>query len=589
MKPILPIKSGFGGVRGGLAAVESLEARRLFSAIPHILPPVPAANHFNAAADRSVLSASASDHVARPSQAYSALLSQNDVQTILAQAASQASDGQIICVSDRDGNILGLMKVGAGPGGAQQDLRTTKAIDEAVTAAFFESTQEAFTTRTARFIIQDHFPQPVVNTPGGPLYGVQFSSQPGSDVFGKTGFAISGDPGGIPLYIDGIPVGGIGVSGDGSDRPARSDAFIASDTDIQGTPFQGTEEHDFDEAVALAGAQGYMAPRSIRADTIFVGGLRLPFTADSPANALPQQTFAGLIGSSHASLIAFTNLFTHLLMADGALHDGVRAFPETSFDGHPGELRDPVTLNADPAHLTTTDVHTILDDAIRQANHTRAAIRNPIGVAASVHICIVDAQGNRIGSFRMDDGTNFSYDVAVQKARTAAFFSSNTAAFSSRAVGFLSQRFYPPGIGRARTGPLFGIQNDLSGLSPFTLSPGAPKFAGVLANGMTIFPGGFPLYKNGQLVGAIGISGDGVDQDDLIGYAGTAGFRPGRQILSDHLSVNQVAAALQAPLTALQTVNLVDPNLISASRLRLTTELYHIRLPYVKFPRNPDV
>jgi len=40
------------------------------------------------------------------------------------------------------------------------------------------------------------------------------------------------------------------------------------------------------------------------------------------------------------------------------------------------------------------------------------------------------------------------------------------------------------------------------------------------ANGMQIFPGGFPIYKGDQLVGAIGVSGDGVDQDDMIGYLG---------------------------------------------------------------------
>ena len=40
------------------------------------------------------------------------------------------------------------------------------------------------------------------------------------------------------------------------------------------------------------------------------------------------------------------------------------------------------------------------------------------------------------------------------------------------------------------------------------------------ANGLQIFPGGFPIYKGDTLVGAIGVSGDGVDQDDMIGYLG---------------------------------------------------------------------
>ncbi len=37
---------------------------------------------------------------------------------------------------------------------------------------------------------------------------------------------------------------------------------------------------------------------------------------------------------------------------------------------------------------------------------------------------------------------------------------------------------------------------------------------------MQPFAGAVPLYKNGVLVGAIGESGDGIDQDDMIGFLG---------------------------------------------------------------------
>jgi uncharacterized protein GlcG (DUF336 family) len=537
--------------------------------------------------------APASSSTVLPSAAYSQLLSQGDVQTILAGAASQARDGQVICVADRDGHILGLLRVGpalADP--ALEQLRTIKAIDQAITAAFFESTQDAFTTRTARFIIQDHFPHPVPNTPGGPLYGVEFSSQPTSDVFGKTAFAISGDPGGVPLFMDGVPVGGIGVSGDGVDRRARKDVFIASDPDATAQSFDGTEERDFDEAVALAGAQGFMAPASIRADKIFVGGLRLPFLRDTAAHANAARSFVDLTSSGDATLIPFTNPFSGDLMADGAVHDGSRQFPLTTFDGFSGEVRDPVAdgdpVDAAGTKLTAADVHAIIDAAVRQALITRAAIREPIGVGAVVHICVVDADGNRIGSFRMNDGTNFSYDVAVQKARTAAFFSGDSAAFSTRAIGFLAQAFFPPGIGHTGPGPLFHIQNDLSGLNADTLTPSAPKFAGVLKNGITIFPGGFPLYKDGKLVGAIGVSGDGVDQDDIIGYAGTQGFRPADDhFRSDRLNDKEVESALDPKITTIVSANGLDSALATHATDRLSHGLNHIRLPYVKFPRNP--
>jgi hypothetical protein len=73
-----------------------------------------------------------------------------------------------------------------------------------------------------------------------------------------------------------------------------------------------------------------------------------------------------------------------------------------------------------------------------------------------------------------------------------------------------------------------------------------------VANGIQIFPGSVPLYKNGRLVGAIGISGDGVDQDDLIAAMGSAGFEAPAEIRADRFFVRGV------------------------------------RLPYVKFPRHPN-
>ena len=85
-------------------------------------------------------------------------------------------------------------------------------------------------------------------------------------------------------------------------------------------------------------------------------------------------------------------------------------------------------------------------------------------------------------------------------------------------------------------------------------SPGACSAAiPALANGITIFPGGVPLYKNGTFAGAIGVSGDGVDQDDLIASAGAAGFDAPAEKRCDQLVIRGA------------------------------------RLPYVKFPRHPDL
>jgi hypothetical protein len=125
---------------------------------------------------------------------------------------------------------------------------------------------------------------------------------------------------------------------------------------------------------------------------------------------------------------------------------------------------------------------------------------------------------------------------------------------TTRAVGFLAQDSYPPGIDRdslgqrLRAGPLFEgpnfqYQRRLAGV------PGLPAYG----NGITIFPGGMPLYRNGVLVGAIGVSGDGVDQDDLIAAAGAAGYEPPAGIRCDQFFYDGV------------------------------------RLPYVKFPRRGEL
>jgi uncharacterized protein GlcG (DUF336 family) len=196
-----------------------------------------------------------------------------------------------------------------------------------------------------------------------------------------------------------------------------------------------------------------------------------------------------------------------------------------------------------------------------------------LGSAAQVFISVVDVDGSVLGIWRTPDATIFSFDVAAQKARTALAFSDpNNAEFgrrirailnlstgqalsmTTRAIGFLSQDFFPPGIDRdslgnpVAPGPLFegtdfAYQRRLLG------EAGLPAFG----NGITIFPGGIPLYKNGRLAGAIGISGDGVDQDDLIASAGTAGFAPPAEIRCDQFFYRGV------------------------------------RLPYIKIPRRPEL
>jgi uncharacterized protein GlcG (DUF336 family) len=160
-----------------------------------------------------------------------------------------------------------------------------------------------------------------------------------------------------------------------------------------------------------------------------------------------------------------------------------------------------------------------------------------------------------LGTFRTGEATLFSWDVAVQKARTAVGFSNNSFAVSTRTVGFLAETKYPPGLDVQDPGPYYGLQEQFSGFNRAALPNYVLDASGLdprFPNGITIFPGGFPLYRNGQLIGAVGISGDGVDQDDIVGASGTHNFLAPFSIRADQF------AYLGA------------------------------RLPYAKFPRDPD-
>jgi uncharacterized protein GlcG (DUF336 family) len=226
-----------------------------------------------------------------------------------------------------------------------------------------------------------------------------------------------------------------------------------------------------------------------------------------------------------------------------------------------GEVRFKIIKDPGPGkidgqpRLTASEVSAIISAAAARAQESRAGIRLPVGRPVQVFISVVNNPGKPgvapavLGVFRTPDAPIFSYDVSVQKARTALFYSSSSRAMSTRAVGFLSQAHFPPGIDSRGPGPNKDDQKNAS--APLLTPPGVgnPK----LPNGITIFPGGFPLYRNGVLIGAIGVSGDGVDQDDLVAASGAAKFAPPAKIRADSQTVKG------------------------------------IRLPYAKFPRDPGL
>ena len=192
---------------------------------------------------------------------------------------------------------------------------------------------------------------------------------------------------------------------------------------------------------------------------------------------------------------------------------------------------------------------------------------------------------------RGPDAPVFGADVSVQKARSTAFFSGarvtadlggtltaggsadqNVRAFapaltqffssanggfngqfaiSNRAIGNVARPYFPDGEVARAPGPLSrpiaqfspfsnGLQSALITQNFAALLAGTesarctylPNHAGAsnrLANGLQIFPGGVPIYRGSTLVGAIGVSGDGIDQDDMTAFLGlhNAGLRVG--------------------------------------------------------------
>ena len=174
------------------------------------------------------------------------------------------------------------------------------------------------------------------------------------------------------------------------------------------------------------------------------------------------------------------------------------------------------TPAAGAAALTEAEVQAILDAAVAAAEQTPSLVRVDAQGAprpARMHVAVVDRDGHLLGLRSMGDAWAVSVDIALAKAYTAAASSAENA-FSSRSIGLLTQ----PG------GPLWNVghSND----------PGTGDDS-VEERGLIEFPGGLPLYKEGRHVGGIGVSGDGVEQDEAVAAAGAAGYEPAAAIRVD--------------------------------------------------------
>ena len=262
--------------------------------------------------------------------------------------------------------------------------------------------------------------------------------------------------------------------------------------------------------------------------------------------------------------------------------------------------------------ITAEEVTQMIENAVTAAENVRAAIRLPLSNPTRMVMAVTDTTGEVLGLFRMPDATTFSIDVAVAKARNVAYYADANdlqavdqigeagTAFTNRTFRFLSQPRFPSGINGTEPAP-FSTLHD-GNIDPLTAENiGGPatvsEFVDVTQddnpsilgfdsffpntnfrdpgdginpagspdayhqgfdtvanqNGIVFFPGSTPVYRDGQLIGGFGVSGDGVDQDDVVTYVGATGFLP---------ETNGVLRADQ-------------------------TFVRDIRLPYQKFLRNP--
>jgi uncharacterized protein GlcG (DUF336 family) len=546
-----------------------------------------------------------------------------DVQRIIAQAVGEAQARNlpsVIAVVDRVGNVLAVFRMN----GARQDMLTSRltatgvinnpnvdaqglnlpatlgAIAKAVTGAYLSSGGNAFSTRTASQIVQANFP-PAPTTVGlesGPLFGVQFSQLPCSDLNTRfkpgpaadafigpkrSPLGLAADPGGFPLYKNGVIVGGIGVMGDGD---------YGFDPDVLDI------DTDDEEFIALAGMQGFAPPAAITADRITVDGTSLRFS-DARANGLsPLQTSFAAVNGAAGQVVPVTGYSAGAIVAGtayGTEASGYRRATGGEFTfsdafvltNGSGTNRFPIRAATDGSAvaqpLTAAEVRAILEEAFKLMRRSRAQIRRPLDSQAQVTVSLVDTFGAVLGVVRSPDAPIFGTDVSLQKARTVGFFSNAVAAqqlldssgpgvpgfvprartffgdpaaltgkvaFGARGIGNLARPHFPDGEASRPPGP---FSRPIEDFNPFATGlqialvasnliqhanfvagqpgatdteqqctgvPPAPTGQRRLANGMQIFSGGVPIYRGNTLVGAIGVSGDGIDQDDMISFLG---------------------------------------------------------------------
>jgi uncharacterized protein GlcG (DUF336 family) len=120
-----------------------------------------------------------------------------------------------------------------------------------------------------------------------------------------------------------------------------------------------------------------------------------------------------------------------------------------------------------------------------------AAEKKAKEIGQPMNIAVADAGGNLVAHVRMDKAWIGSIDISIKKAYTARAFDIATKDLATHSQS---------------GGQFFGIHASNNGR-------------------IMIFAGGVPLKnKNGDVVGAVGVSGGSGEQDHAVAEAGAAAF-----------------------------------------------------------------
>jgi uncharacterized protein GlcG (DUF336 family) len=389
---------------------------------------------------------------------------------------------------------------------------------------------------------------------------------------------LSADSGGIPLFKpspDGqgmVPVGGVGIE---ADTGPEMTAVYTADADVSDF------DDDAEEIAAVGAAGAFAAPNGRRANRIFVDGRSLRFTDVASVAPLDAPPFAQLDGR----LIGVDGFCAAEVTPGAILSTAASGIVATTFAGLDAEIlvdaagapRFPPRAAVTPAGLSEAEVTAILKNGLLIAQRARAQIRLPLGANARATVSVVGIDGEILGIVRSPDAPVFGIDVSLQKARTAGFLSSARAAdelfaaatplyqgaqpigdyvlqtratladpgaftgqtaFADRTIGNLARPFFPDGINGNPNGPLSkpfpdwspfstGLQLDLVFNALVGILTKQPVLRcadpAQIPNGIQIFAGSVPIYRGSELIGAVGVSGDGIDQDDMIAFLGLDG------------------------------------------------------------------